>query len=267
MGVTNSLSPRLGLAIMWTDSMDIVINTGLSPHNDCGYQRFCSDIVYEGGCWEHDYIPPCHSDFTWPPPSHSQAEAGGNMVGYNSSGYCDNLELESQNIADFTMSQLSQLAPVYEGDILSSALYQTILGEDSSSSYSPDSASHNELEALQYPLEYKTESVDLSAGPSFYSPSYPDTQYQDIKPYSNMMFPFFTPGLSSLNAPKLYKVPTQVPKIMMKMWYCVSCAIHARIVAVRSVSDRRKRDTGKRKMMRPKPEAKKVEEKKDDVKA
>merc|ERR1712226_1276663 len=47
-----------------------------------------------------------------------------------------------------------------------------------------------------------------------------------------------------------YKVPTQVPKIMMKMWYCVSCAIHARIVAVRSVSDRRKRDTGKRKMMR-----------------
>ena len=103
--------------------------------------------MYEGGCWDHDYIPPCHSDFTWPPPSHSQAEAGGNMVGYNSSGYCDNLELESQNIADFTMSQLSQLAPVYEGDILSSALYQTILGEDSSSSYSPDSASHNgELE-------------------------------------------------------------------------------------------------------------------------
>merc|ERR1711957_67716 len=47
-----------------------------------------------------------------------------------------------------------------------------------------------------------------------------------------------------------YKVPTQVPKIMMKMWYCVSCAIHARIVAVRSVVDRRKRDTGKKKMMR-----------------
>merc|ERR1712188_46310 len=64
-----------------------------------------------------------------------------------------------------------------------------------------------------------------------------------------------------------YKGPTQVPKTMMKMWYCVPCAIHARIVAVRSVSDRRKRDTGKRKMMRPKPEAKKVEEKKDDVKA
>merc|ERR1711953_156066 len=209
MGVTNSLSPRLGLAIMWTDSMDIVINTALSPHNDCGYQRFCSDIVYEGGCWDHDYIPPCHSDFVWPPPSHSQAEAGGNMVGYNSSGYFDNLELESQNIADFTMSQLSQLAPVYEGDILSSALYQTILGEDSSSSYSPDSASHNELEALQYPLEYKAESGDLSAGPSFYSPSYPDTQYQDIKPYSNMMFPFFTPGLSSLNAPKLTELFSQ----------------------------------------------------------
>ena len=92
------------------------------------------------------------------------------MLGYNS-GYCDSLELESQNIADITMSQLSQLTPVYEvssspgsphkhqlretllalqGDILSSALYQTILGEDSSSSsysanspYSPDSASPN----------------------------------------------------------------------------------------------------------------------------
>merc|ERR1711998_204763 len=64
-----------------------------------------------------------------------------------------------------------------------------------------------------------------------------------------------------------YKVPTQVPKIMMKMWYCVSCAIHARIVAVRSVSDRRKRDTGKRKMMRPKPEQKKTEDKKEEVKA
>merc|ERR1711981_409710 len=64
-----------------------------------------------------------------------------------------------------------------------------------------------------------------------------------------------------------YKVPTQVPKIMMKMWYCVSCAIHARTVAVRSVSDRRKRDTGKRKMMRPKPEAKKSDDKKEEVKA
>merc|ERR1712019_189995 len=37
-----------------------------------------------------------------------------------------------------------------------------------------------------------------------------------------------------------YKTATQVPKIMMKMWYCVSCAIHARIVAVRSVTERRK---------------------------
>ena len=102
----------------------------------------------------------------------------GTMLGYNS-GYCESLELESQNIADITMSQLSQLTPVYEvssspgsphkqqlretvlalqGDILSSALYQTILGEDSSSSYSanspysPDSASHNgELEPLARP--------------------------------------------------------------------------------------------------------------------
>merc|ERR1712021_13756 len=57
-----------------------------------------------------------------------------------------------------------------------------------------------------------------------------------------------------------YKVPTQVPKIMMKMWYCVSCAIHARIVAVRSVVDRRKRDTGKKQMMRKPMEQKKPEE-------
>merc|ERR1712151_206065 len=64
-----------------------------------------------------------------------------------------------------------------------------------------------------------------------------------------------------------YKVPTQVPKIMMKMWYCVSCAIHARIVAVRSVSDRRKRDAGKRKMMRKPQEQKKAEDKKDEFKA
>merc|ERR1711981_859338 len=61
-----------------------------------------------------------------------------------------------------------------------------------------------------------------------------------------------------------YKVPTQVPKIMMKMWYCVSCAIHARIVAVRSVVDRRKRDTGKKKMMRKPMEQKKPEEKKEE---
>merc|ERR1712066_69838 len=39
-----------------------------------------------------------------------------------------------------------------------------------------------------------------------------------------------------------YKVPTAVPKLMTKMYYCVSCAIHARIVAVRSVVDRRKRE-------------------------
>merc|ERR1712183_46484 len=64
-----------------------------------------------------------------------------------------------------------------------------------------------------------------------------------------------------------YKVPTQVPKIMMKTWYCVSCAIHARIVAVRSVVDRRKRDTGKKKMMRKPMEQKKPEEKKEEVKA
>merc|ERR1711874_961349 len=57
-----------------------------------------------------------------------------------------------------------------------------------------------------------------------------------------------------------YKTPTAVPRLMLKMYYCVSCAIHARIVAVRSVVDRRKRDTGKKKFQR-KPEAKKPEAK------
>jgi len=62
-----------------------------------------------------------------------------------------------------------------------------------------------------------------------------------------------------------YKVPTQVPKIMMKMWYCVSCAIHARIVAVRSVTERRKRDTGKKKFENKKrQDQKKPDEKKTD---
>jgi small subunit ribosomal protein S26e len=61
-----------------------------------------------------------------------------------------------------------------------------------------------------------------------------------------------------------YKERTQVPKLMLKMYYCVSCAIHARIVAVRSAVDRRKRDTGKKKFQarqQPKPEQKKEENK------
>merc|ERR1712087_189410 len=62
-----------------------------------------------------------------------------------------------------------------------------------------------------------------------------------------------------------YKTPTAVPKIMLKMYYCVSCAIHARIVAVRSRTDRRKRDTGKRKMMARKPEPKKTDDKAADA--
>merc|ERR1712224_347316 len=59
-----------------------------------------------------------------------------------------------------------------------------------------------------------------------------------------------------------YSTPTQVPKIMLKMYYCVSCAIHARIVAVRSRVNRRKRDTGKKKMMQRKPDPKKADDKK-----
>merc|ERR1711977_293066 len=63
-----------------------------------------------------------------------------------------------------------------------------------------------------------------------------------------------------------FKTPTAVPRLMMKMYYCISCAIHARIVAVRSVVDRRKRDTGKRKFQR-RPEQKKPEDNKEEVKA
>merc|ERR1711879_975842 len=64
-----------------------------------------------------------------------------------------------------------------------------------------------------------------------------------------------------------FKTPTVVPRLMYKMYYCVSCAIHARIVAVRSVVDRRKRDTGKKKFntrreQKPKTEENKAEENK-----
>merc|ERR1711997_1003475 len=38
---------------------------------------------------------------------------------------------------------------------------------------------------------------------SFYPPPFPEPQYQDIKPYPNMMFPFFPTGLTSVNTPKL----------------------------------------------------------------
>merc|ERR1711862_128840 len=64
------------------------------------------------------------------------------------------------------------------------------------------------------------------------------------------------------------KTPSAVPKLMYKMYYCVSCAIHSRIVAVRSRVDRRKRDTGKKKFANRRPENKpKPEENKEDVKA
>merc|ERR1712151_1343100 len=73
------------------------------------------------------------------------------------------------------------------------------------------------------------------------------------------------PSKEDIAKASAYKTPTQVPKIMMKMWYCVSCAIHARIVAVRSVTERRKRDTGKKKFENKKrQDQKKPDEKKTD---
>merc|ERR1712224_497 len=69
---------------------------------------------------------------------------------------------------------------------------------------------------------------------------------------------------------KAYETAQPVPRIMLKMYYCVSCAIHARIVAVRSVVDRRKRDTGKRKYAErtKRPENKpRTEDNKEEVKA
>jgi small subunit ribosomal protein S26e len=52
---------------------------------------------------------------------------------------------------------------------------------------------------------------------------------------------------------------------MLKMYYCVSCAIHARIVAVRSAVDRRKRDTGKKKFAARQQAPKKPEEAKKEA--
>ena len=52
-----------------------------------------------------------------------------------------------------------------------------------------------------------------------------------------------------------------IPKCYNKLTYCVSCAIHARIVRSRAVADRKIRNT--RKAYEPRKDEKKAEENKD----
>ncbi len=51
-------------------------------------------------------------------------------------------------------------------------------------------------------------------------------------------------SLEDISAAEIYK-PFAVPKVYNKLVYCVSCAVHARIVKSRSREDRRIRNTKK----------------------
>lgn len=48
-----------------------------------------------------------------------------------------------------------------------------------------------------------------------------------------------------------------LPKIYRKVYYCVSAAIHSKIVRVRSVKDRKNREPPKRPGFGPRPDARK----------
>lgn len=207
---------------MWCDNMDNLINnSGLSPLSACSYTSFGSDVLYDNSIYsslsDHDYSPhhvgpEDETDFSaqnfhdhvWPHPQPLLYPEGqeGAMTGYSPSyspGYQDSLE--SQNITDFTMSQLSQLPPHSE-DILSSALYQTLLGEETSQlpayiPLSPDTTCQNELDSLQYRFKYEAEVPHQTYQQFPVSPQYGDSR--DIKPitkiYSSALpsLPFFTP--------------------------------------------------------------------------
>ena len=244
---------------MWCDNMDNLINNsgrshshipisshhntstllpGLSPLSACSYTSFGSDVLYDNSVYsslsDHDYSPhhvgpEDETDFSaqnfhdhvWPHPQPLLYPEGqeGALTGYSPSyspGYQDSLE--SQNITDFTMSQLSQLPPHSE-DILSSALYQTLLGEETSQlpayiPLSPDTTCQNgefqspertvlmsqpfsELDSLQYRFKYEAEVPHQTYQQFPVSPQYGDSR--DIKPHANIYssalpsLPFFTP--------------------------------------------------------------------------
>ena len=99
---------------------------GLPPHTGCDYQRFSSDAFLDAGyysfpdsealwspaCQPQDYNPGYSSSWGSSSSSSSSSLELDYKAGYWSScSSSSSLEQESQNIADFTMAQLSQLTP------------------------------------------------------------------------------------------------------------------------------------------------------------